>query len=659
MSEAEYGAMSRGGRPRTLRTRAIVSTLVLTIPTLIADPIGGRVAAETMSSTSVPASCGPIGASAYEPEPVEIPQVDVSPRGRIITVSNNSDTINGDTSSVEALAANPGPDGTSLREAIEATNRDPGTSTINFSPSLNGATIAMSEQLHLEGGNVLINGDIDADGLPDVTLDGTSSEDWNTGEAFRIKSSGNTLHAMTLNGFFRGVNLLSTGSDGLYTNNVMSNLEMTAVREYGIKLSDPGERNHWVDTLIVGNTIEVDHSLAPQRYFGGVHFPISAGSSLERTTIANNTIRIARGGVPEPPYVAGNEGSQAILLTTGNNSQAEIADTLIAYNTIEMVDNAGLDGDFGIEVRAGGSGGNYSVVDGLRIVDNEIQMATPGSSTGIQLMASAEQTGSYAEGNVMKNVSILGNTIEGPGARAIDIGKAVGKDNRVLDVSILGNTISIGPAFGLHHAIYLSAGAWFGSQPVGDNELSGVVVKQNTMRLVKPSPHSRAFYNAAVKIFGSLSGTSNRVTNISVTHNFIDGAGGTGVNVLGAVSSTSNRISEISISCNRLKGGRRGDVTTAAIALVGAHGDPEQLGAHGDTGSGDALDNVVGNVRVTRNSIKSPSVGIRLIGGIRAPARRNRVTCVTQRGNRIDAPKKISVRANVAGATGNKARLAC
>lgn len=633
----------------------LVSTLVLANSAVAAGPNLGR----AILRSSVPDSCGAIGASAYEAEPLEIPTVDVSPRGRIITVTNDSDDVNGDVSSVGALSSNPGPDGTSLSEAVQATNFDPGVSTVTFSASLQGETIELSQGLQLEGGNVLINGDIDGDGQPDVTLDGTSMENPDFGEGFRIKSSGNTLHALRLKGFFKGVRLLSVAPDGVRSDNVISGLEMIAIREYGVMLNDAAERTRWVDTLIVDNTIEVDHSLAPQLFFGAVHFQgLSTGSSLERTTIANNTIQIARGGVPEQPFVA-TEGSQAINVSTGGGSQAEIADTLIAYNTIEMVDNAGYDGDFGIEVRAGGSGGNYSVVDGLRIVDNQIQMAAPGSSTGIQLMASAEQTGSYAEGNVMRNVSILGNTIEGPGARAIDIGKATGKDNRVLDVSILGNTISIGPAFGLHHAIYLSAGAWFGSMPVGENELSGVVVKQNTMRLVKPSPHNRPFYNAAVKILGAISGTSNRVTSVSITHNSIDGGGGSGVNVVGAVSSTSNRISKVSISCNRVKGGRRGDVSTAGIALVGGHGDPEQVEAHGDTASAEALDNAVGNVRIVRNAIKSPSVGIRLIGGIGSTAQNNRVRCVPLRGNRVDARKKVSVRSNIGGATGNKARLAC
>ena len=41
-----------------------------------------------------------------------------------LVVTNTSDVVNGDTSSPAALIANPGPDGISLREAIEATEHE-------------------------------------------------------------------------------------------------------------------------------------------------------------------------------------------------------------------------------------------------------------------------------------------------------------------------------------------------------------------------------------------------------------------------------------------------------------------------------------------------------------------------------------------------------
>src|ERR1039457_2703224 len=73
----------------------------------------------------LPASCGGVGASSYTPPAVSIPPV-VLNRGTVITVTNATVAINGDTSSVAALVANPCPDGISIQQAIMATNNDAG-----------------------------------------------------------------------------------------------------------------------------------------------------------------------------------------------------------------------------------------------------------------------------------------------------------------------------------------------------------------------------------------------------------------------------------------------------------------------------------------------------------------------------------------------------
>ena len=60
----------------------------------------------------LPAYCGGVGAKSYTPPVVTIPAV-VLNRGTVITVTNATMLINGDTSSVKALVANPGPGATS------------------------------------------------------------------------------------------------------------------------------------------------------------------------------------------------------------------------------------------------------------------------------------------------------------------------------------------------------------------------------------------------------------------------------------------------------------------------------------------------------------------------------------------------------------------
>ncbi len=49
-----------------------------------------------------------------------------------IVVGNNNDLVNGDTTSIAALEASPGPDGISIREAIEAANNTEGADEITF-----------------------------------------------------------------------------------------------------------------------------------------------------------------------------------------------------------------------------------------------------------------------------------------------------------------------------------------------------------------------------------------------------------------------------------------------------------------------------------------------------------------------------------------------
>src|SRR5271157_4383276 len=113
----------------------------------------------------LPAYCGAVGAKSYTPPAVTVPAV-VLNRGTVITVTNATVAINGDTSSVKALVANPGPDGISIQEAIMATNNDPGTWVIQFAPALKGSTIVVDPTVsgpkglsYLTGGNVTINGD--------------------------------------------------------------------------------------------------------------------------------------------------------------------------------------------------------------------------------------------------------------------------------------------------------------------------------------------------------------------------------------------------------------------------------------------------------------------------------------------------------------------
>src|SRR5262249_33673823 len=62
----------------------------------------------------------------------------------------------------------------SLREAVIAANNPPGAKTIQFAPSLSGTTIKLTRSLALCGGHTTLNGGINGDNTPDITLDGTA-----------------------------------------------------------------------------------------------------------------------------------------------------------------------------------------------------------------------------------------------------------------------------------------------------------------------------------------------------------------------------------------------------------------------------------------------------------------------------------------------------
>jgi predicted outer membrane repeat protein len=61
----------------------------------------------------------------------------------VVTVDNDLDLVNGDTSSIAALIADDGGDGIALREAVEAANNTLGADTVHFAASLDGDTILL------------------------------------------------------------------------------------------------------------------------------------------------------------------------------------------------------------------------------------------------------------------------------------------------------------------------------------------------------------------------------------------------------------------------------------------------------------------------------------------------------------------------------------
>lgn len=134
-----------------------------------------------------------------------------------ITVSGIDDVVDGDTSSIAALQSNPGRDGKiSLREAVTAANNTQNgrLRTIQFASELMNGTITLNlrnDQLAHDlkqsplvlFDNILINGDIDGDAIPDVTISAPGTD----ASAFFCWSSNITFASLRFKDCHRAVSI--------------------------------------------------------------------------------------------------------------------------------------------------------------------------------------------------------------------------------------------------------------------------------------------------------------------------------------------------------------------------------------------------------------------------------------------------------------------
>jgi uncharacterized protein (TIGR03437 family) len=497
------------------------------VPFLLA--IGGL----PTQAQSLPAYCGAVGAKSYTPPVVSIPPVILN-RGTVITVTNATSAVNGDISSVKALVANPGPDGISLYEAITATNNDPGTWNIQFAAALKGSTIGQPP--YLKGGNVTINGDIDGDGQPDITLAGTIGSPL----TLYILSGGITLNGLALQNCALQCVLIqrpsakfqlppATGTT--FSNITISNMTMTDFTNAGIMLApingEPGlisdspalaTGNTWDHLLIIGNTISSTASgqlVAISLGFGG-----TAGDTLQHTTIANNKI------------VVSTQEAVGISMGIGyglgaTNNQA--LDTLIANNVIDAIDAAGS----AIRISAGLGSGSANLLDGVQIVSNQIHL---GEQYGIEIVNADAASDDlqppvlpiqYSEGNIARNIGILSNTITGTSGAAIFVQEACcGNRNNVLsNLSIKGNTLTGVAGVG----VWLVGGASGGyfSRTTSGNTLSNVLIQANTIQtaplFVGGCDCWMALDLGGVQVTGGFGQPGNSVSALSIANNELDG----------------------------------------------------------------------------------------------------------------------------------------
>ena len=247
----------------------------------------------------------------------------------------------------------------SLREALIYANHTPGPDTITFAPELSGQTIVVSfdglgegEQANLLpllcGGDITLNGDIDGDGTPDITLDGSNlSPDFSIG--LYADSDNNTINGFALRSFTTGIAAGTGVRAAAVTGNRITNNTIDG-GAYGIFVfAGFFMQGTTSDTIVSGNTI------SGTSLFGILAATNYTGSALDGTRITDNVVRKSdAGGIYAGVSAAGEVQEDTSVTNTtiqGNdvseNSWAGIVvqiylNTTARFTQLRILENHGL-----------------------------------------------------------------------------------------------------------------------------------------------------------------------------------------------------------------------------------------------------------------------------------------------------------------------------
>lgn len=504
--------------------------------------------------------------------PSPVVQDPVVDQGTVITVTTIADDVNGDVSTVLGLLNDPGPDGLSLREAMMATNNDAGVYTITFAPEIKNGTIftggtgngALPKML---AGSVLINGDIDNDNQPDITLQSAESESLSYGWGIYIASSNQAINAVNLEGFFGAVLINGLESNAEYENISVTNITTKDVNN-AIHLATGAEHsstweshNQYRNISIIGNRIDaIQYGISVAIYY-------STGDTLEDLTIANNSVTVSQGS--DTP----GDGIGVVAGVFRGSDNNVVTNVLISDNNIEG------NWDKSIIISAGAGGGSANTIRGVDIVRNQVKIfdANPekwAGSRGILLFTADDpsQTNplTYPENNLITGVRIADNKVEGFWDAGIDLMGSCGgaRYNRITNIEIIGNEVQskITSEFGFgagKNGIKIAGALGCPDDPLDrtrrpttDNTVSNVIIQSNRVQIGKEEHVST---NDAIAAGGIvLNGTEvgpahqNKIENIWVALNEIDSFF-PGINMTGGFHDASeNVISGVNIYCNTI-----------------------------------------------------------------------------------------------------------
>lgn len=384
-----------------------------------------------------------------------------APDGETLIVTNTSEEINGDLSSPAALIATPGPDGISLREAIAAADASAEFDIIRFDPALSGEQITTVQGAPLiQQGNLLIDGDIDSDGNPDIILDGTNS----------LSDSGFHVYGGS-NVFIRGFIVRNFGKHAVSITPVPANGKpaVSGIIVYQNDLSsamNTVELNMWqMDHTAIRNVEIVENNLHDSG--GGVAVYAGMGDGASNNQVEG--VKIISNIINNPGYYNAIFISPASWNGLSNNV---IRDVEIRGNHMSNHINTTILIDASNQANC-----NNNLTENILIADNWLD----GQDVTIEVLS---ESGMYSFGNQLTNIAITGNVISSGG---IQFSGATGEgahDNAISNVLIERNLIHNCSANG----IYLTAGTGgahhntlkqvtLRSNVVYDNNDAGILVR--------------------------------------------------------------------------------------------------------------------------------------------------------------------------------------
>ncbi len=349
--------------------------------------------------------------------------VAVPTRADTVFVSTLADAGSGDTSSIAALIADPGPDGLiSLREAITAANNTPGADEIRFDPALVAGTILLGTPLPEITDPVTIDGA--SAGIPAIQLDGIDM----SFDGLVVSAGSSTIVGLVLNRFQTAILLREGGGNLVARCHIGVDFNGTAAignKLGGIRIesannrigtgqgvgsggnvisgNDQGDGIRLFQTMATGNRIEGNH--IGTDVTGTMALPNFSGIRI--LYAPNNAIG---GTLPEQRNVISGNSTLGISVTGSAELGAANGNVLIGNYIGTQVDGQTTLPTQGPAITLFGAEG--TVIGGIGPAGNQIAGSQGSDGYGIEIRAN---------GALGLNNQVLGNTIRGNAAGGIRI----------------------------------------------------------------------------------------------------------------------------------------------------------------------------------------------------------------------------------------------